>query len=95
MAVLLLKLEHSVGARSMLVLIAAVWLDWVMLLTDVANSWWGTVEMLSIAGRQAGATGAAPRQELLMKISQIGPSLVLLLAWALLLLGFVRKSGRD
>lgn len=95
MAVLLLRLEHSVGAGSMLELITAVWLHWVMMLTAIANSWWGTAEMLSIVGPQAGATGAAPWQEALIKASHIGPSIVLLVAWALLLLGFFRKRARD
>ena len=95
MAVLLLRLEHSVGAGSMLVLIAAVWLHWVMMLTAVPNSWWGTAEMLSIVARLAGATGSAPWQEALIKASHIGLSIVLPVAWALLLRGFVRKRVRD
>ncbi|MFM8392293.1 MAG: hypothetical protein ACKOB4_00010 [Acidobacteriota bacterium] len=90
LAVLLIKLDHAVGARSLQVIIAAVWLNWLLLFSDVANAWWGTSQMLPIAGGQAGATGAAAWQEALMKVTHIGPSIVLLIAWALLFLGFVR-----
>ncbi len=92
MAVLLLKLEHTVGAKSMLIMVVSVWLTWLMLVSELANSWWGTTQLLAIAGRQAGATGGAFWQESLMKVTHIGAAIVLIVGWAALTLGFVKRG---
>src|SRR5690349_17655373 len=47
-AMLLLKLDHRVGRKSLLVIILSAWLVWPMALSEVANSWWGTTQMLPI-----------------------------------------------
>jgi (hydroxyamino)benzene mutase len=89
-AILLLKLPHRVGRKSVGVMLLAVWLTWFMVLSEVANAWWGTTQMLPIAARQAGATGGAPWQELVVKLTHISAGLVLIVAWTLLIIGFVR-----
>jgi hydroxylaminobenzene mutase len=96
-ALLLLKLPHAVGPKSILVMLLAVWLTWLMALSEVANAWWGTTQILPIAGRQAGAPGAAPWQETTVKFAHIVAGLVLIVAWALLLIGFLRPpaGGSD
>lgn len=51
----LLALPHGVGLRSVRVMVVAAWLTWVMAMSEVANSWWGTTKMLPITASQAGA----------------------------------------
>src|SRR5690348_11577560 len=63
MAVLLLKLPHLVGPKSIGVMLLATWLIWPMAISEAANAWWGTTQMLPIAAGQAGATGGLPWQE--------------------------------
>src|ERR1700733_2002377 len=48
-AVLLVKVSHRVGAVSVGVMLLAVWLTWFMMLSEVANAWWGTTQILPIA----------------------------------------------
>jgi hypothetical protein len=67
-----------------------------MALSEVANSWWGTTRMLPLAARQAGATGGEPWQELVVTLTHIGAGLGLIIAWGLVLAGFLRRaSGTD
>ena len=84
MAMLLLKLPHRAGRRSVGMMLLAAWLAWPMALSEVANSWWGTTQILTIAANQAGATGGVAWQELVMKCTHIGAAVALLIAWALL-----------
>lgn len=90
LAILLLKLPHHVGPKSVWVMILAAWLTWPMALSEAANAWWGTTQMLSIAANQAGATGGHVWQELLVKLTHIAAGLGLIAAWALLIAGFVK-----
>jgi hydroxylaminobenzene mutase len=46
--------------------------------------------MLPIAASQAGAKGAEPWQELVMKLSHLPAALGLILSWTLLIVGFVK-----
>jgi (hydroxyamino)benzene mutase len=91
-AILLLTIPNSVGQKSLYVLLASVWLTWAMAISEAANAWWGTTQMLPIAAHQAGATGAAPWQENIVKLTHISAGLVLIIAWALLIAGYLRKS---
>src|SRR5208282_5858056 len=91
LGILLLKLPHRVGGKSVCVMLLAVWLTWIMLLSEVANSWWGTNQILPIAARQAGATGGTPWQEHVVTLAHVVAGLVLIIAWALLIIGFVKK----
>jgi hypothetical protein len=93
LAVLLLTVPHRVGPKSLAVMVLAAWLVWPMLLSQVANAWWGTTQVLPIAGQQAGASGGAQWQELTMKLTHIAAAIALVIAWALLIAGFVRKPA--
>ena len=92
LATLLLALPHRVGRLSVRVMLLAAWLTWAMALSEVANAWWGTNQMLPIAAAQAGATGGAPWQELVVKLTHIGAGLSLIVAWSLLVVGFVQRA---
>lgn len=92
LATLLLALPHRVGRTSVRVMLLAVWLTWAMALSEVANAWWGTIQMLPLAAAQAGATGGAPWQELVVKLAHIGAGLGLIVAWSLLVVGFVKRA---
>lgn len=91
LAIALQTLPHRVGVRSIWVMVVAAWLTWAMALSEVANAWWGTAQMLPIAAGQAGAGGGASWQELIVSLAHGGAGLALILAWALLLLGFLRQ----
>lgn len=93
LAAMLLKLPHDVGSRSAGVMLLAAWLTWPMALSEAANAWWGTTQMLPIAAGQAGATGGAAWHELVVKLTHIAAGLALVAAWGLLLAGFLRKPG--
>ena len=95
MAVLLLKFDHDVGPRSILVMRLSAWLTWAMALSEVANSWWGTSNILPIAAHQAGAAGGLPWQEDAVTSTHVGAGLCLIVAWALLILGFVRSGASS
>ena len=51
-----------------------------MALSEVANAWWGTLQPLSIAASQAGATGDEPWHELVLKLTHSGAGLGLVIA---------------
>ena len=91
LAVLLLGLHPAVGSRSVRIMLLAAWLTWPMALSEVANAWWGTNQMLPLAAAAAGATGGAPWQELTLQLTHVAAALGLIAAWALLVLGFVRR----
>ena len=92
LATLLLAVPHRVGRTSVRVMLLAVWLTWAMALSEVANAWWGTTQMLPLAAAQAGATGGAAWQELIVKLAHIGAGLGLIVAWSLLVVGFVKRA---
>jgi hypothetical protein len=92
-AISLLALPHSVGIKSIWVMVLAAWLTWSMALSELANSWWGTMEPLSIAASQAGATGGEAWQEVILKLTHIGAGLGLIIAWALLVVGFWKHAS--
>ncbi len=91
-AILLLKLPHRVGSKSIWVMLLAVWLTWAMALSEVGNAWWGTTQILPIAAHQAGATGGTAWQELVVKLAHVIAGLALIVAWTLLIIGFVRSA---
>ena len=91
LAMLLLLLPNRVGTKSILVMLASAWLTWAMILSQVANAWWGTNQMLPIAAQQAGASGGEPWQELIVKLAHIAAGLGLLVAWTLLIVGFMKR----
>jgi len=95
LATALLTLPHRVGPKSVRVMGMAAWLTWAMAMSEVANSWWGTTQMLPIAARQAGATGGEPWQELVVQLTHIAAGSGLILAWGLLVVGFLKQGSRT
>ena len=93
LATALLALPHNVGLKSVWVMLVAAWLTWTMAISEVANSWWGTTKMLSIASSQAGATGGEPWQELVVSLTHVGAGLGLIIAWSLLAFGFLAPAS--
>jgi hydroxylaminobenzene mutase len=91
LGILLLKLPHSVGARAVWVMVVSAWLTWLMALSEVANAWWGANQMLPVAAGQAGAAGAAPWQELVVKLCHVPAALGLILSLLLPIVGVVRR----
>jgi len=91
MAILLLTLPHNVGPKSSAVMLWAARLTWLMAFSEAANAWWGTAQMLPIAAGQASATGGAAWQELVVKLAHIAAGLSLVVAWGLLVGGFLKK----
>jgi hydroxylaminobenzene mutase len=91
MAAVLLKLSHNVGSRAAGIMLLAAWLTWPMALSEAANAWWGTTQMLPIAASQAGAKGAVKWQELVVQLTHIVAGLGLVLAWGLLVVGFLKR----
>jgi hydroxylaminobenzene mutase len=90
MAVLLLKLPHHVGTKSVSMMLTAAWLIWPMALSEAANAWWGT---LPIAAGQAGATGGAAWHEVVVKVTHVAAGLALVAAWGLLISAFLKKPA--
>lgn len=93
LALLLLTLPNRVGPKSAGVMLLSAWLTWAMALSEMANAWWGTTQILPIAAEQAGATGGEPWQELVVKLTHIGAGLGLLVAWTLLVVGFAKPPN--
>lgn len=93
LATAMLTIPHGVGLKSVRVMIAAAWLTWAMALSEVANSWWGTARMLPIAASQAGVTGGEPWQELVVTLTHVAAGLGLIIAWTLLVVGFLKHDS--
>lgn len=91
--IVLLTLPHRVGSKSLVVLLITVGLTWLMALSEVANAWWGTIQMLPIAAHEAGATGGTPWQEAVIKLTHISAGLGLIISFILLILGFIKKPA--
>lgn len=87
MAVVLTVVPHRVGPKAAAGMALAAWLTWGMGLSEIANAWWGTTQMLPIAAWQAAAQGGLPWQELVVKLTHIAAGLGLVVAWALLVVG--------
>ncbi len=95
LGILLLKLPHRVSDNAVWVMVISAWLTWLMALSEVANAWWGASQMLPIAAKQAGASGAAPWQELVVKLCHIPAALGLILSLTLLIVGFVKQQPAE
>ena len=91
LATLLLTLPHRAGPRSIKMMLVSVWFTWAMLLTEIANAWWGTTKTLPIAAGQAGATGGAPWQETVVELGHVAAAIGLIVAWTLLIVAFARR----
>ncbi|WP_010581679.1 hypothetical protein [Schlesneria paludicola] len=92
LGLLLLTLPHHVGRKSLWVMLGSTWATWLMALSEAANGWWGTVQMLPISAGQSGATGGEPWQELAIKLTHITAAFGLILSWTLLMIGFLKHD---
>jgi hydroxylaminobenzene mutase len=93
-----LVISHLPIARSGVlakVLITAPWLVWPVMLTEMANAWWGARNMLPIAAGQAGAGGAQPWQESTITVAHLLGALVLVVYWGVILVGLFRKPLKE
>ena len=81
--------EKGVASK---ILVAVPWLTWLVMLSEMANGWWGTAKMLPIAAAQAGATGAAGWQEGLVTAAHLLGAIVLIVYWAIILAGLFRTN---
>jgi hypothetical protein len=95
LATALLAVPNRVGPKSVMVMQLAAFLTWAMALSEVANSWWGTKQMLPLAASQAGAAGGQSWQELIVTLAHLGAGFGLIAAWALLVIGFLRGTSRE
>jgi (hydroxyamino)benzene mutase len=100
LAVLLLALPNNAGPKTVRVMLVSAWATWFMVLSEVANAWWGTNQMLPIAASQAKATGGAPWQEMVVQLCHIPAAIGLIAAVAMLMAGLradtrgYEQSGR-
>lgn len=92
-ALVVLKVPHYVGLKSVRVMLVSAWLTWLMALSAAAYAWWGANQMLPIAARQAGATGAADWQEAVAKIRHLPAAVGLILSVALLVISVVEQRA--
>ena len=95
LAILLLKIDHQVGPKSVTIMLITVYLTWLMAFSEAANGWWGTNQMLPIAAQQAGAAGGEPWQELVVKLTHIFAALGLILSWTMLIIGFAKAPRSE
>lgn len=94
MATLLLTLPHRVGAKSLRIMEASACFTWLMAISEVANAWWGTKQTLPIAASQAGVSGGERWQELVVTLAHLGAGVGLIVAWGLLVVGFLRTAPK-
>jgi (hydroxyamino)benzene mutase len=87
----ILHLPFASGGWWVKVLVAGPWLTWPVVLSEMANAWWGARDMLPIAASQAGAGGAASWQESVVTVAHLLGALVLFVYWGIILVGLVRK----
>jgi (hydroxyamino)benzene mutase len=75
------------------ILVAGPWLTWLIMLSEMANAWWGAKNMLPIAAGQAGATGAEGWQEGIVTGAHVLGAIVMIAYWGAILVGLFRKSA--
>jgi len=95
LSLVLLNARPDLGRFSFTALQAAAWLTWPMLISAIANAWWGTKQTLPIAAQQAGASGGAAWQEATVTATHVVGGLSLIVAWLLLLAGVWRTSSQG
>ena len=91
----ILHLPQATGRLSATILTAGPWLTWPVMLSEMANAWWGTRKMLPIAAEQAGATGAEAWQETIVTLAHLIGAVVLIAFWGVILIGLFRKPAEP
>ena len=74
----ILQLQIKKSSIATGILLAGPWLTWPVMLSEMANAWWGARKMLPIAANQAGATGAEAWQESLVTVTHLIGAVVLI-----------------
>ena len=87
----ILHLQQRVGRVAAIILTGAPWLTWPVMLSEMANAWWGTRKMLPIAAEQAGATGAEAWQESVVMVAHLIGAVGLIAFWSVILFELIRK----
>jgi hydroxylaminobenzene mutase len=93
----LVILHQGLGSRpaSRVILTAAPWLTWPVPLSEMANAWWGTRELLPIAAQQAGAPGGTSWQEAIVSGAHIFGAMVLIVYWGTILVGLFSRTSAS
>jgi hypothetical protein len=81
------------GGLSVKILVAVPWRTWPLVLTEMANTWWGARKILPLAAAQAGATGAEPWQETLVTVAHLLGVAVTVVYWGVIVAALFRKAG--
>jgi hydroxylaminobenzene mutase len=88
-------LRSPKGSMMEKILIAAPWLTWPVMLTEMANGWWGASKTLPIAAGQAGATGSQPWQENIIAATHLVGGIVLIAYWSVIAAALFRAPLAD
>jgi hydroxylaminobenzene mutase len=91
----MLHLPFGEGGVSSKILAAGPWLTWPVMLTEMANGWWGARKTLPIAAGQAGAVGAEPWQETVVTVAHLIGAVVLIAYWVVIVAGLFRASSHG
>ena len=91
----ILHLQFGKGGISAKTLAAGPWLTWPVMLTEMANGWWGAQKTLPIAAGQAGAPGAEPWQETIVAVAHLIGAVVLIAYWGVIVAGLFRASSKG
>ena len=92
----ILNLPFRRGGVSAKILAAGPWLTWPVMLTEMANGWWGARKTLPIAAGQAGAAGAEPWQETIVTLAHLIGAVVLIAYWGVMVVGlFLAPSKKE
>jgi (hydroxyamino)benzene mutase len=91
----ILHLPIAKSRISEMILVIGPWLTWLVVVSEMANAWWGARNMLPIAAGQAGATGAAAWQETIITLAHLVGALALLAYWGVIFVGLFRKSVKK
>ena len=91
----ILRLPIAKSSMSAKILVAGPWLTWLVMLSEMANAWWGTRNMLPIAAGQAGAVGAEAWQETAVTVAHLIGALVLIVYWGVIVAGLFRSPVKG
>jgi hydroxylaminobenzene mutase len=91
----ILRLPIVAGSVSARILVAGPWLTWPVMLTEIANAWWGARNTLPIAAEQAGATGAVAWQESVVTVAHVVGAVVLVVYWGVIVAGLFRNPVKG
>lgn len=89
----ILRLGLGQGRASRVILLAGPWLTWPLMLSAMANAWWGAHNIVPLAAQAAGARGAAPWQEAVVSGAALLGALVMLLYWGTILSGLFGRPA--